>query len=200
MSSFTVQATDSSSPALSVTQAYTLTVALGLSPKALAKATAGTEYFQAFSAQGGTAPYSFSLASGTLPPGLSLIALTGELSGTPTTAGTYIFTIQATDSSSPANTGMRKYTMKVPLGLSPASPLPKGDIGQPYSTTISAIGGSGSYTFALTGGTLPTGLTLDSSTGTISGTPTATQTKSFTIGVTDTVTGLTGSMKYSLHV
>ena len=115
-SSFTVQATDSSSPALSVPQAYTLTVALDLAPKALGKATAGTKYSKTLTVSGGKAPYTFSVTSGSLPSGLALSS-SGALSGTPSPAGMSSFTVQATDSSSPALSVTQAYTLTVALGL-----------------------------------------------------------------------------------
>lgn len=197
-SSFTVQATDSSTPtAKAGFKTYSLLVQLDVLPKSLPAASVGTSYDQNLSAAGGTSPYSFALTAGTLPPGLTLGA--GSISGTPTATGTYAFTIQATDSSSPTNVGTRNYTLNVGLGLTPDSPLPNALIGEPYSTTVSAVGGSGSYTYALTG-SLPPGLSLDANSGTISGTASKMGNASFTITATDGSTGATGSKRYSLDV
>jgi hypothetical protein len=71
----------------------------------------GNNYSFTFSATGGTAPYTFSVSAGTLPTGLSLNPSTGDLSGIPTQAGTFSFTITATDISS--NTGSQGYTLLV---------------------------------------------------------------------------------------
>ena len=73
--------------------------AITLSPATLPNAVVGTAYSQTLTASGGTAPYAFSVVTGTLPAGLSLSAA-GVLSGTPTTAGSFTFTIQARDASS----------------------------------------------------------------------------------------------------
>ncbi len=196
-SSFTVEATDSSNPAKTGFRTYSLSVKLDVLPKSLPAATVGTSYNATLSAAGGTAPVSFAVTAGALPPGLTLSG--ASISGSPTTTGMYTFTIQATDSASPANDGTRIYTLKVGLGLTPNSPLPSALINEPYSTTITAVGGSGSYTYAVSGN-LPAGLTLDGSTGTISGTPTTMGNASFTITATDTSNGATGSKLYSLDV
>ena len=83
-----------------VTQTFTLTVAcpeITVTPGgALASGTIGTAYSQSFAASGGTAPHTFSVSAGALPPTLTL-GPTGVLSGTPTQAGTFNFTVTATD-------------------------------------------------------------------------------------------------------
>ena len=68
-----------------------------LNPATLPNGTAGTAYSTTVSATGGTAPYTFALTAGTLPAGLTLNPVTGQISGTPTTAGTSNFTVTATD-------------------------------------------------------------------------------------------------------
>jgi Tol biopolymer transport system component len=75
--------------------------ALSVTTTSLPGATLGAGYSAALAATGGTAPYTWSVTSGSLPPGLSLNASTGVISGAPVLAGTFGFTVQATDSSSP---------------------------------------------------------------------------------------------------
>ncbi|HVR41660.1 MAG TPA: carboxypeptidase regulatory-like domain-containing protein [Thermoanaerobaculia bacterium] len=84
------------------------------------------------------------------------------------------------------------------INLSPDS-LPDGTVGTPYSQTISAAGGLSPYTFSVTPGTLPPGLSLASSTGVISGTPTNSGTFGFSIDVVD-ANGCSGTKTYSIHV
>jgi hypothetical protein len=79
------------------------------------------------------------------------------------------------------------------------SELPDGTLGNSYSQTVAANGGTGPYTFAVTSGSLPASLSLNSSTGVISGTPTATGTSSFTITATDSASA-TGSQAFSITV
>ena len=183
---FTVQATD---PNINTgSRSYTVTInlpPLTVNPASLPAGTSGTPYSQTVTASGGIAPYSYAVLSGALPPGLTLAAGTGVISGTPTTPGAYGFTIQATDAT--PNTGSRAYTINVGgniLSVAPAS-LPNGTQGTAYNQTVTASGGTGPYTFALTAGALPAGLTL-SSAGVISGTPSGSGVANFTVGATDT--------------
>lgn len=88
----------------------------------------------------------------------------------------------------------------------PATPVPVGivlrggTLGAAYSETISAQGGSGTgYVFSLASGALPTGTSLNTSTGVISGTTSAIGTFSFTIGVVDSL-GNTGSQAFQIII
>ncbi len=132
------------------------------------------------------APYTFSVPTNALPPGLNLDSSSGTISGTPTQSGTYTFTVTVTDSGNPAQTGTETMTLTVvsPLTVGTTS-LPGGLTGNAYSQTLAASGGFGADTWSVTSGSLPPGLTLASSSGAISGTPTATGTHDFTVQVTD---------------
>jgi hypothetical protein len=278
------------------------TPSLTLGPAALPVATAGQPYRASITATGGSDQYRYNLASGSLPAGLSLSAA-GVLSGTTTVAGTFNFTVQATDWVVTGATARRAYTLTVnpaatssflltstttaltagnsfsvtikardaygnltaysnpvtlnssdgrvvastsvalsngqgtksltasspglttlsvmrgwvpgagpltlsnpvtitvyaPLALGPAT-LPPATAGQPYSATIGATGGSGSYTYTLASGSLPAGLSL-SPAGVLNGTIKAAGTFSFTVQAADTaVAGKTGSRAYTLTV
>ena len=156
-----------------------------MSPSTLSNGTVSTAYSQTITASGGTGPYVFT-SSGTLPTGLSLSS-GGVLSGTPTTAGTFTFTVIATDQAGAGCTGSRSYTVIITAGcplitLSPST-LPNGTVSTAYSQTITASGGTSPYSFAVTSGTLPTGLSL-SSAGVLSGTPTTAGVSSFTVTAT----------------
>ncbi|EGD09904.1 putative Ig domain-containing protein,Calx-beta domain-containing protein [Xanthomonas vesicatoria ATCC 35937] len=145
-----------------------------IAPASLPAATAGTAYTQNLSASGGTAPYTFALSAGALPAGVTLSA-SGVLTGTPTASGSFNFTVSATDSGAPT-TGSRAYTLVV-AGAAvnlPATTLAPGTAGQAYSAAITpASGGIAPYTYALAAGVLPAGITVNSATGALSGTPTA---------------------------
>lgn len=194
--SFTVISTDSSggSGPFSGLQAYTMTVAaptLAVAPLTLPTPTVGMPYSQTLTASGGMAPYTFSVM-GTLPAGLTLSS-SGLLSGTPTAGGSYNFTVRATDSSSGAGpySANQSYamTMGAPtLALNPTS-LPAPTVGTAYSQTVAASGGVAPYTYAVSAGALPAGLTLDAATGAIRGTPTASGASTFAIRATDSSTG-----------
>ncbi|WP_457922456.1 putative Ig domain-containing protein [Xanthomonas arboricola] len=186
---FNVTATDSTSGTPSqATQSYSLNIAappIVVAPSTLPAATRGTAYSQALSASGGTAPYTYTLASGTLPAGLTL-ASNGTLSGTATVEGSFNFTVTATDAGS--FTGNQAYTLTVagPNLVLPASTLPAGTAGQAYSAAITpATGGTAPYSYALTGGVLPAGVVVDAATGALSGTPTVAGTFNFTLTVSD---------------
>ncbi len=121
----------------------TLTVicpGITLSPSTLPNATANSSYTQTISGNGGSSPYSFSVTSGSLPPGLNLSG-SGVLSGTPTTVGSYNFTVTASDSH--VCTGSQAYTMNVvapsaqPAVLS-ASTLPDSNIRLTVTGTTNA--------------------------------------------------------------
>jgi len=155
---------------------------LSLSPNTLADGDVGAAYSQAVAASGGVAPYIFAMASGTLPTGLTL-STSGVLSGTPAAAGVFCFTITATDSAT--QTASQSYTVTInPAITPPAATLADAAPGVAYHHTFYVTGGRGPYAFAYTG-TLPSGLTLNSSTGVLSGTPTAAGSYDFTITATD---------------
>ena len=163
--------------------------------------TAGVAFSATFTASGILGSATWSVASGTLPTGLALNPSTGVLSGTPTQSGTFIITVTATDSNGCSGTGAA-YTLTIgcpTITVAFASGSTDGTAGVSYSHNVTASGSSGTpYTFAVTGGTLPPGLTLSTS-GTISGTPTATGTFSFTVTATDTY-GCTGSGTLSIAI
>jgi uncharacterized repeat protein (TIGR01451 family) len=154
----------------------------------------GVAYSSAIVATGGTAPYTFSLNSGSLPPGLVLNPNTGAITGTPTAAGAFGFTVKVTDS-----TGAGAMTAITPnCGITVAPPpmtatcvaAGVGQGGVPYSSSIGVTGGTAPYTFALASGSLPAGLTLNASTGAVTGTPTAAGAFSFSVMVTDSTPGV----------
>ena len=141
-SPFTITATDSGGNTGS--RAYTLAVqtVMALGPATLPAATNGTAYSATVVATGGTGTgYTYAVSSGSLPPGLTLDPATGVISGTPTSAGSYPFTITATDSG--GNTGSRAYTLAVQtvMAVGPAT-LPAATNGTAYSATVVATGGT----------------------------------------------------------
>ncbi len=141
----------------------------------LPSATVGAAYTQALAASGGAAPYSYALVAGALPSGLSISS--GMILGTPTTAGTFLATIQVTDSSSPPVSAFSQLELDVdPAGATAlrievgSAPLPVGTVGSSFGPVglIAAGGTGGPYTWSATN--LPAGMTLSSS-GVLSGSP-----------------------------
>jgi hypothetical protein len=129
---------------------------------------------------GGTAPYTFTVV-GTLPNGLTLNTSTGAITGTPTAAGA--FTIKVTDFKGAVAAATCPFTIIAGPSLDCSSTTSSGEAGVPFNSAAPTVtGGTAPYTFTVVG-TLPAGLTLNASTGAITGTPTAAG--AFTIQVKD---------------
>jgi hypothetical protein len=191
--SFSVTVTDSGSPRQSATVSLTLSVVpsqvspLLIGSATLPGATVNQTYSGGFGAIGGAAPYTWSIASGSLPAGLVLAPNTGAISGIPTASSAYSFTVAVTDSGSPRQTSTAPAAIAVvPMNLSIATWLPPlGTQGVAYAYAMQASGGTPAYTWSISSGSLPAGLTLAATTGVISGTPSASGTWPFTAKVTD---------------
>ena len=160
-------------------------VPLTISTFVLPAATVQTSYSATLSATGGTAPYNWLIASGSLPTGM-VLASSGQISGTPAQAGSSSFTVQVGDSGSTAQTALKTLGIEVagsaaPLQVSTSS-LSGATQGQTYSTSLSASGGTPPYSWSIASGSLPTGMLLASS-GQISGIPAQAGSASFTVQV-----------------
>jgi hypothetical protein len=143
-----------------------------ITTSSLAGGEVGVAYSRTLAATAGTTPYTWSVSAGTLPAGLAVNASSGVISGTPTASGTSNFTIRVTDAA--ARTATRALSIVVspapiPLAITTAS-LPSGMVGPPaYNQVLTANGGTTPYTWTVSAGSLPPGLTLSASTGVING-------------------------------
>jgi Putative Ig domain len=149
-------------------------------------------YSSGLTASGGVAPYSWKAVGGTLPPGLQISPSTGMIAGMPSTTGKYIFTVEATDSSTRAKTALRGLSITIgadalPLSIS-SSGLPNGELRVSYTSPVNVSGGTAPYTWSVSSGSLPAGLSLNSANGTISGTPTTSGAFPFSLSVKDSST------------
>lgn len=181
----TVEATDVSTQHArrTLSLVVTGTVVLQITTASLPGGSIGTAYSQTIVATGGTAPRTFSLAAGSLPPGL-VLSSGGVLSGTPTTANSYGFTVRVTDNI--GATATRVFSVTI-INLNPVvndMGAPVGEVGIPFSAQATASAGTPPYTFASVGGPLPAGVFLSLS-GAFSGTPGVKGTYPITIRVTD---------------
>ena len=196
--SFTVMLSDSVGGSATKPFSIVINAAPSITTSSLPLGEVGVAYSQTLAVTGGTIPYVWSISAGALPPGLSLGASTGIISGTPTTAGPYSFTVKVTDSAGGIATRVLSITIKVAPFITTAS-LPNGEVGIAYSRTLAATGGTPPFTWSISAGALPPGLTLAPATGVLSGTPTTAGTYSFTIKVTDSIGG-TGTKAFSITI
>jgi uncharacterized repeat protein (TIGR03803 family) len=152
-------------------------------------------YNQTISTNGGAGAKTFS-TSGGLPPGLTLSS-GGVVSGTPTVAGHFTFTVTVMDANGGSASQTFPITINTAVSVSTAT-LPNWTVNRPgYNQTISAAGGTGTLTLSVSGN-VPTGLTL-SSGGVLSGTPKVAGVYTFTVTATDTL-GASASQTYTVTI
>jgi hypothetical protein len=193
----TVNVTDPSGDAGSRNYTLVINPPVTITTTALASWTLSKSgYSQTFATSGGTGTPTFTAPSASLPPGLTLSS-SGVLSGTPSAAGSYTFTVTAKDTVNAS--ASQSFTITINPGVTIATTtVPNWTINLAgYSQTISAMGGTGGLTFSSTG-TLPSGINL-SSAGILSGKPTATGSFTFTVKATDT-TGASASQSFTIII
>jgi hypothetical protein len=167
-----------------VTQNYTLVIAaanLTFSSSVFSNGAVGSSYSSTVSVTGGNPPYTYTAPATSLPPGLTL-APPGTLSGTPSTSGTYTFTVTATDSA--GVTAPEPFTVTIAAKVVvTATSIPNATVGVGISPVeLTATGGTPPYQWQ--SANLPAGLSL-ALNGTLSGTPTAAGTFPFTVYTVD---------------
>jgi hypothetical protein len=185
-----VEAHDSWRTGRTDSRALTITIQpslLSITTTSLNAGVYNTMYRFDLQASGGTGSTSWSLAGGTLPVGLTLDA-NGTLSGVPASAGSTVLTVKATDVKWPGNsaTAALSLTIQAPVFAITLPPSPSARVGQSYQLKPVATGNVGTVVWSIASGSLPAGLTLSSSTGTIAGTPTVWGTSTLSVRATDT--------------
>jgi large repetitive protein len=194
---------DATGQSLTVNLSLFVANPLSVSTTTLPNGFAGTAYSQTLLAGGGVSPFTWLVVggSGSLPSGLTL-STSGVLSGTPSTTGTFHFTVQVTDAGGRTATRAMTVSVSVPPLSITTSVLPNGQITVPYSQALAASGGVAPYTWALVSGGFPGGLSMNSN-GVISGTPLGPLgVTSFTVQVTDSspAPALTFQKAFSINI
>ena len=160
--------------------------------------TVGTAVSLQMQASDTTAGQTLTYSAANLPTGLSINSSTGLISGTPTTAGTSNVTVTATDTT--GATGTASFTWMVGTGGNTVTVTNPGNqtgtTGTAASLQIKATDSAAGQTLSYTAASLPAGLSINSSTGLISGTPTTAGTSNVTVTVTDG-TGAKGTASFT---
>lgn len=160
--------------------------------------TYNVSYSATLQGYGGVEPYQWSIVSGALPTGLSATTdSNGDfvISGTTTDIGDHALVIMLEDSA--GRSVARRFNLRViALPLVISGHAPDGEVGTAYTFTYTVSGGLAPYSFFVASGSLPSGLSLNASTGTISGTPTAVQSTAFTIQVRDSQSPYASANQY----
>ncbi len=152
----------------------------------------GSSYNQALFVTGGIPPYTYSISSGSLPPGITLNN-SPAIAGTPTTAGVYNFTFKVADFAIPPNVATASLSVTVNPALRITTTiLPGGAVSAPYSAPpLQATGGAPPYTFSVYAPTeLPLGLSVGPTNGQIGGLPQTAGTDAVEFAVVDSLGGI----------
>jgi len=187
------------------TRNYTLVVSnkVSITTTSLPNGGLNVPYSATLTAIAGQPPDTWSISGGSLPPGLTLSASNGQISGTPTTLGSYPFTVKVTDS---ASSSTKDFTIVISTPLTITTTLIGASLGQNYTlpngtpVTLTATGGTQPViSWNLSSGNLPTGLFLNSSTGAITGIPSVLGPATFTVQALDSARG-TATQSFTLTV
>ena len=167
---------------------------------ALADGANAVAYNQSLTASGGSGTLTWSVASGQLPTGLSLSS-SGALTGTPTATGVFNFTVQVQDSANPPRTATAALSIRVVTSFVTITNnfFADGITTAAYNQTATATGGASSFTWDISAGALPAGLSI-SAAGAITGTPTAAGTANFTLRVRDAAGPLQQTVTKALSI
>jgi hypothetical protein len=229
---FSVTVTDNtnnpSAAAPPTSQTYQITInpppPLSLLTTPLPAGQVNAAYSASVVAQGGVPPLTWTLApANSLPPGIAFNTATGQFSGVPTAAsasgsscspaqpGVYCFTVQVQDSALPSHQVAPATPLALSITIRPPPPLqitsanlPSGTTAMGYTGPLNATGGVPPYTWSISAGQLPAGLTLTTQTngtGSITGTPILAGTSNFTVAVTDSeIPAVTKTAPFSIAI
>jgi hypothetical protein len=206
--SATITATSVADNTKSATATITIPAAVTVTTTGLVGGSVGNQYSTGLGATGGIPPYTWTIASGTLPTCLTMNSA-GAINGTPTAScvGTATnLTFKATDSGTTTPLSATSPALSINIAAAPAIVLPAPGllpvavVGQPYSISLAATaGGAGAISSSISAGALPGGLTINALLGTVTGTPTAAGTFNFTVKASDAF-GDSATQSYSIQV
>lgn len=184
---FTAAVTDSIPDTVSKVVSITINSGIGVAGT-FAPGEVGIAYSSGLAATGGVPPYTWTVASGTLPTSTSINSGTGIVSGTPTVAGTFNVTIRATDT----NGDFQDFPSSIVIALAVdlTGTAPGGFVGVSYSFAPTTTGGVAPFSYSISSGTIPAGCSFSSASGTVFGTPTTAATYTFSIHVLDALGGV----------
>jgi hypothetical protein len=186
---FTFVAQVSDSQAQAAQKVFTVTVnplPLEIAISALANVVQGSSFNGQATATGGTAPYTWSIAAGAMPAGISLNAASGAISGIPTAVGDFTFTVEVKDAQ--GRTASRSFSIKVlntPMTIEKATASFEILQGSAFSYQVKIVGGTPAFSWSVAAGALPAGLALNTNTGVISGIASASGVFACTVQVRD---------------
>ncbi len=197
-SNFSISVVDADSRATVIAYSIIVRSPPQITTSVLTTATRTVAYNHVLTGEGGLTPYSWSLISGALPPGIGVSA-GGVVSGTPTTNGTFTFALLMSEANGVGSE--RTFTIEVtdPVVITNSVPMPAGLILTGYSTPVTTTGGAASKRFSISAGDLPPLVAINSSTGLVSNLPLLAGTYNFTVRAVDSA-GRVGALAEQITI
>ena len=196
-STFTISATNTAGTTTKQLSITVDAIAPEITTSTLPAGTYGQAYNQTLACNNGGASVTWTVTVGNLPGGLNLNSSSGLISGTPIGSGVSEFTVTCTNSAG-SDTAELSITINAIAPTITTTSLPNGTIDQVYNQTLAGTNGGATVTWSVSEGNLPNGLNLASSTGVISGTPTATGSETFTVTATNSAGSATKELSITI--